>query len=175
VTVSQAELRCAISFELEKNIERARQVLSQEKGKNVSLSEVIEAMTVVFLEKRDPIEKAKRAKERELKKDPFSPRGRSSEKVQELASEFSMSTAPAARLGSRTVPDRTIPAKVKHAVQLRDSGRCRHLLPGGNRCESRQFLHFHHLVHLKDGGASTLENLILLCSNHHQRVHGLGG
>jgi 5-methylcytosine-specific restriction endonuclease McrA len=175
VTVSQVELRCTISFELEKRIERARQVLSQEKGKNVSLSEVIEAMTEVFLVKRDPIEKAKRAKERELKKGPFSPQGKPGENIREPTTESLNSTTTAARLGSMKVPDRAIPAQVKHAVQLRDSGRCRHLLPGGDRCESRQFLRLHHVVHFEDGGESTLENLILLCSNHHQRVHALGG
>ncbi len=175
VTVSQVELRCAVSFELEKKIERARQVLSQEKGKNVSFSELIEAMAEVFLEKRDPIEKAKRAKDRELKKTQLSPRGRPSEKVPELPNGPLKLAVPAARTGSRQGPDRFIPSKVKHAVQLRDSGRCRHLLPEGDRCESRQFLHFHHVVHFEDGGASTLENLILLCSNHHRRVHALGG
>jgi len=158
LTESQAELRCAISFELKEKIERARQVLSQQKGKNVSLADLIEAMTETFLDKKDPIEKAKRAKERELKK----------------AEPSDLAKAAAPNSPPRQVA-RAIPASVKHAVQLRDLGMCRHLLPDKSRCESQQFLHFHHLVHFENGGESTLENLVLLCSNHHRRVHELRG
>jgi len=31
--------------------------------------------------------------------------------------------------------------------------------------------HAHHLVHLADGGPTSLENLILLCGHHHRLIH----
>jgi hypothetical protein len=35
-------------------------------------------------------------------------------------------------------------------------------------------LHAHHLVHWEDGGATELDNLVLLCPYHH-RLHHRGG
>src|SRR5699024_9072195 len=41
-------------------------------------------------------------------------------------------------------------------------------------CERRMFLQAHHLQHWSDGGATTLDNMVLLCSQHH-RLHHEGG
>jgi hypothetical protein len=38
-------------------------------------------------------------------------------------------------------------------------------------CESTWFVEAHHIRHWADGGKTTLENLTLLCSAHHRRLH----
>lgn len=54
------------------------------------------------------------------------------------------------------------------ALLLRD----RHCqFPG---CDHRQFLHAHHVVHWLHGGATDLDNLVLLCAFHHRLVHDQG-
>ena len=57
-------------------------------------------------------------------------------------------------------------AALERVVRVRDQGVCQ--FPG---CESRGFLHLHHLEHWADGGVTDLENLTLLCSFHHRSVH----
>lgn len=59
---------------------------------------------------------------------------------------------------------RTIPPSIRRALAARD-GHCR--FPGctSRRCDA------HHLEHWADGGATTLNNLVLLCRRHHRAVH----
>jgi hypothetical protein len=65
-------------------------------------------------------------------------------------------------VGRRT---RTIPPAIRRALRSRDDG-CR--FPG---CAHSRFLHAHHIQHWARGGATTLENLVQLCSYHHRLVH----
>ena len=62
---------------------------------------------------------------------------------------------------------RTIPPALRRALQARDHG-CR--FPGCNarRCDA------HHVRHWADGGATRLDNLVLLCRRHHRAVHEEG-
>ena len=60
---------------------------------------------------------------------------------------------------------RRIPASLMRALRLRDRC-CR--FPG---CERTRWLHAHHLIHWANGGRTDLENLILLCGDHHRFVH----
>ena len=62
---------------------------------------------------------------------------------------------------------RTIPPALRRALQARD-GQCR--FPGCNarRCDA------HHVRHWADGGATRLDNLVLLCRRHHRAVHEEG-
>jgi uncharacterized protein DUF222/HNH endonuclease len=64
-------------------------------------------------------------------------------------------------VGRRT---RTVPPALRRALESRDRG-CR--FPG---CGLR-FTDAHHIEHWGDGGATTLNNLVLLCRRHHRRVH----
>ncbi len=66
------------------------------------------------------------------------------------------------RNGRRT---RTIPPATRRALRTRDRG-CR--FPG---CENRRFVDAHHIDHWAHGGATTLDNLVLLCRRHHRAVH----
>jgi hypothetical protein len=62
---------------------------------------------------------------------------------------------------------RTIPVALRRALEARDKG-CR--FPG---CDNR-FVDGHHIRHWADGGATSLENTILLCRRHHRFVHEFG-
>jgi hypothetical protein len=70
-------------------------------------------------------------------------------------------TADDDTIRSRT---RTIPPAIRRALEQRDRG-CR--FPG---CGLR-FCDAHHVQHWADGGATRLDNLVLLCRRHHRAVH----
>jgi 5-methylcytosine-specific restriction endonuclease McrA len=53
---------------------------------------------------------------------------------------------------------RSIPPAIRRALMLRDHG-C--AFPG---CTHTRFLHAHHLQHWLHGGATSLDNLVMLCS-----------
>ena len=67
-------------------------------------------------------------------------------------------------VGRRT---RTVPPALRRALQARDQ-RCR--FPG---CHARR-CDVHHVQHWADGGATRLDNLVLLCRRHHRAVHEEG-
>ena len=59
---------------------------------------------------------------------------------------------------------RTIPPSIRRALAARDTG-CRFPGCSSRRCDA------HHLTHWADGGATRLDNLVLLCRRHHRAVH----
>ena len=59
---------------------------------------------------------------------------------------------------------RTVPVPIRRALDARDRG-CR--FPG---CTNR-ITDAHHMRHWADGGATRLDNLLLLCPRHHRAVH----
>ena len=63
---------------------------------------------------------------------------------------------------------RTIPAALRRALDARDGG-CR--FPG---CTNRIFTDAHHVEHWLDGGATNLDNTVLLCRRHHRLLHEHG-
>ena len=72
---------------------------------------------------------------------------------------------------ARTKPSkhaRHIPADVRAEVYRRDDGRCTFAAESGQRCECRHALEYDHVVPIADGGASTPDNLRLLCPAHNQ-------
>ena len=60
---------------------------------------------------------------------------------------------------------RTVPAAINRALWARDKG-CR--FPG---CGRTRFVDAHHIEHWANGGETSLQNLMLLCSRHHALVH----
>ncbi|MDZ7705096.1 MAG: DUF222 domain-containing protein [Trueperaceae bacterium] len=62
---------------------------------------------------------------------------------------------------ARRAPD----ARLRRLLLARDRT-CR--FPG---CGATRFLHAHHVVHWENGGATDLDNLVLLCNHHHTVVH----
>ncbi len=63
---------------------------------------------------------------------------------------------------------RTVPRWLRRQLWKRDGG-CR--FPG---CGRINWVHAHHVVHWADGGATDLDNLILLCGFHHRFLHEHG-
>jgi Domain of unknown function (DUF222)/HNH endonuclease len=61
---------------------------------------------------------------------------------------------------------RTIPPAMRRALVLRDGG-CRY--PGCDR--PPEWTDGHHIEHWADGGETKLDNLVLLCRQHHRAVH----
>ena len=66
-------------------------------------------------------------------------------------------------VGRRT---RVVPPALRTALVARDRG-CAH--PGCDRPPS--WTDAHHVVHWADGGATSLDNLVLLCRSHHRGIH----
>jgi hypothetical protein len=60
---------------------------------------------------------------------------------------------------------RTVPTPMKRALWARDRG-CS--FPG---CDRKHYVDAHHIEHWADGGATSLDNLTLLCSHHHRLLH----
>jgi hypothetical protein len=63
---------------------------------------------------------------------------------------------------------RHVPNEVRRQVAERDGERCRHVGPGGRRCEARAFLQLHHEQPWALGGADSVSNLRLLCRAHNR-------
>ncbi|MEO8467821.1 MAG: DUF222 domain-containing protein, partial [Gammaproteobacteria bacterium] len=60
---------------------------------------------------------------------------------------------------------RTVSAMLRRALWARDRG-CS--FPG---CDHKHYVDAHHIEHWADGGATSLDNLTLLCSHHHRLLH----
>ncbi len=60
---------------------------------------------------------------------------------------------------------RTVSGLLKRAVWARDRG-CS--FPG---CDHKHYVDAHHIQHWADGGVTSLDNLMLLCSHHHRLLH----
>jgi hypothetical protein len=60
---------------------------------------------------------------------------------------------------------RTITTAIRRALWSRDKG-C--AFPG---CQCRRYIDAHHIKHWADGGETAVDNLVLLCSQHHRLVH----
>jgi 5-methylcytosine-specific restriction endonuclease McrA len=142
-----SQLKVGISKKLEEKLRRVQDLESQRTRRAVKLSETLEALVDLYLEKKDPVKKA----ERVLKRDADACVARHANQADQ----------------SDTGP---IPAKTEHQVNLRDGGRCAHF-EDGKRCENRRWLEIHHIVPREHGGTNVLENLITLCSAHHRMEH----
>ena len=73
-----------------------------------------------------------------------------------------VSRARRAPTGRKT---RTVPVAIKRALVARDKS-C--AFPG---CHHKRFVDAHHIQHWSAGGETSLDNLMLLCSQHHKLVH----
>ncbi|MCZ6455704.1 MAG: HNH endonuclease, partial [Actinobacteria bacterium] len=60
----------------------------------------------------------------------------------------------------------TVPGWLRRLVTHRDGGRCQWV-----GCGHGRWLQVHHIQHWSQGGATDLDNLILLCGFHHRFVH----
>ncbi|MCM0606472.1 MAG: HNH endonuclease [Xanthomonadaceae bacterium] len=153
VTASRVKLELGLSETDMLRLRKVQDLLSQARGKSVSLEEVLIKMTDEYLERHDPVEKAKRVKVKKglvLKAEPVS--------LQVAAGNSRPARAP-------------ILAALKHQINLRDKRKCAHINPTGERCGQTRWLEVHHRLPVSEGGLNSLENLITLCSSHHDWIH----
>lgn len=108
-----------------------------------NFEDVLRVLLEDYLKRKDPVERAQR----------------NAHKVTKLCAH---------RVSRRREP---LSAAVKHQVHLRDGGQCTHVGQNGERCDSRRWLHIHHIQPVSAGGSNELSNLATLCSAHHDLVH----
>ncbi|MGK5088900.1 HNH endonuclease signature motif containing protein [Bdellovibrionota bacterium FG-2] len=137
-------------------LRRVQDLLSQARGRAVSLEETITTMTQEHLKRFDPVMRAKRQIAK--KGVPFgTPFG-----TQPDASQ--------AKIAQQRVP---IPANLLHQIRLRDQGRCTYTHDNGKRCNQSRWVEIHHKIPVSEGGPNTLENLTTHYSSHHDWIHTL--
>lgn len=141
-------------------LKRAQAVVPGNRG----LDEVLNRALTEFLEKADPVERAKRHETEKAK----ATGGVKAMRVKELRTFGVAKGIHAMRMGSSRLS-----AATKHAVNLRDKGRCTFILPGGKRCANERWLEIHHIRPRSEGGSDEISNLTTLCSEHHDLVHQL--
>jgi hypothetical protein len=158
VSDQRIELKLGISEKLHEKLKRVQDLVSTQSGKAANLEETLEAALVLFIEKKDPLEKANRAQARMEK---------AQKPVPEQAPERS---GPLSSL-STSHNQRFIPASLVHAIRRRDQGQCTYRSLQGVRCSQKRWLEIHHILPLALGGQNQLENLRLICRGHHQVLH----
>lgn len=138
------ELRLGVSEEWSNYLKKTKDLLSQQLRRPVDTEEALLILMKEKCEKIDPVEKAKRAAKKRK----------------------NMAVEPAPKKNGRHIP-----ASVTHAVNIRDQNQCTYVNANGKRCESRRWLHMHHIQHFAAGGLHSAENLQTLCSAHHKIKH----
>lgn len=173
----EVELRLKLTKSQLEVLDRAREVLSHG-GHVPSLPEIMIKALDDLLNKRDPLRKAERAATRQEKSDASS-LGKGAREASGMVADCSSpgkeadgSSAISVVGASPGKGDRTyrtsIPAGVRHAVWLRDGGRCTWQHPDGSRCNERSMLELDHLEMWCRGGEHKVENLTLRCRRHNQ-------
>jgi 5-methylcytosine-specific restriction endonuclease McrA len=154
----ELERRVVLEFSVSKSfmgkLARFRSLMWHRLPANATLEQVFQLMLDQSLDQTDPAAREERRRRRDEKK------------------SASMSRAPAARTVGATRDTRNnprqIPARVRDAVFLRDSGKCAFVGKTGRKCESTTALQVDHVVPVARGGAATPDNLRLLCAYHNR-------
>ncbi len=174
VADQRLELKCGISASLEKELSHIRDLVSQMKRAPASIEDALEYMKEAFLEKHDPVRKAQRAAARSSKSQAGLGKAglpdnckESQTDTRELSNRPTRLSTIAMSAGKRT----TLPAAVKHSVNLREQAKCTYRGSGGTLCGQRRWVHLHHLVEVSRGGRHSSDNLMTLCAAHHRLVH----
>ena len=154
---NRLELRCGINEDLDKKLSRIKDILSQKLRRPATLEDALAAMAGFYLQKCDPMERARRAQsnpQRNGQKDAIK------------------HSACAKNIGHR----RPLPSGVRHKTALRDDGQCIYEDENRVRCGQRRWLALHHMRPVSKGGSDNEQNLETLCFHHHRLRHeGLRG
>lgn len=123
-------------------LERVRSIAAHRLPADAPLECLISFMAEYFLESEDP---ARRQARREAR-----------------ATEPETGETP-----SSAAKPRYIPVAVRDQVFVRDN-QCTYVSPGGHRCGSTHMLQIDHIKPVARGGASTIDNLRILCAYHNR-------
>jgi hypothetical protein len=166
ITEDLIEIRTTVSKETYEILKRAEAIVAQKSGKNPNLAEVLSTLGRDYVERHDPLKKARRSLEKNVSKPKLCP-DRVAKSVQPRDKR---APQPTLTVRSQRKP---LTAAQKHQVFARDGGRSTHIGPNGKRCENDRWLHIHHIKPVSAGGNNESANLTTLCSTHHDLVHQL--
>ncbi len=125
-----------VSDEVLDLLKRAQSLLASRKKKHIAPQETLKLVLEDYLERHDPVIKAERAENRKNKSDALN-----SERSESAVENPNNTSRSKPRLNRRT----PLTASEKHAVFLRDGGRCAFVDTSGQRCQSERWLHIHHV------------------------------
>jgi len=162
VAENRSMLVVGISPDLEKKLERVKELVAQSTAKPCNLEQALEQMAALFLERKDPVQRAERVTQKKSAA-VIKPKSTCLSKVASPPKK----PAPAVARQTRS----PIPAAIRHQVMLRDRGECQGKIPQGTRCGCRQWTDIHHIRPVSLGGSNDPDNLLTLCSGHHRLVH----
>lgn len=193
VADDRVEFKCGLSAETLEKLRRVADLESQRTRKAVKNEGAIDAALDAYLEKFDPVKKAERSQARSAgKAENAAPstawkaenavisstrkseylESRSIGSFKTNSETLSHQLVPGQVGGSVAVArKRYIPSVVRHAVYMRDQGRCTYKSVEGDRCTAKLWVDFHHVIRPEDGGADSVENLVTLCGSHHRLTH----
>jgi hypothetical protein len=173
VTENRLKLELGISEEFMKTLKRAQEILCQKSGSYKNFEATLSWALEEIVRREDPLKKAERAVTAEVKRS----------KKETIISLCSNKPEDQAKregesnkilLGPGRVAQRIpLDAHTKHLVNLRDQARCTFKDEKGERCGERKWMHIHHKLSVSNGGGNNPENLVSLCSAHHDLAHRL--
>jgi hypothetical protein len=82
--------------------------------------------------------------------------------------KFGECSVPRTERSTDSARSRHIPAAIRRAVAKRDDERCAFVSEAGRRCDSREFLEFHHCDAWARSRSHTIEGISLRCRAHNQ-------
>lgn len=180
ISEERVKLEMGLDIKIMENFRRAQDLISQKIKTSASLEVTQEELLKFYLERNDPLLRAKRAlkAKKPLKEKTFA-QNKNQQKVSVAIRGAKQNDSPKRdQVGTANTnfpktnfkKRKPIPAAIRHAVILRDGSKCQALLPNGNSCGQTRWLEHHHKIPLQMGGQDKLENLVTLCSFHH-RIH----
>ncbi len=181
LTAEQCRLHATVSSQFMKKLEAARDALSHARP-DATLGEILEEGLELLLaqaaRKKGLVAKPRTGKgSRASAEDPVA-RSRGVEGFGEVpvtepgdgkaatAAAVAEASCAEASTQARTAKRDHIPAHVRREVWMRDGGRCQWRLDSGGICGSTRQLELDHIQPRSRGGASTTDNLRVLCRGH---------
>jgi 5-methylcytosine-specific restriction endonuclease McrA len=190
ITGELVTLMMNLSVETTERMKRVQDLESQRLRRAATWEDVLGAMAGLYLERKDPVVRAKRIEaQRERRARGLRERvGSTNDQGGNVRASAATSASATPSLHvtghvqSNSIPlssppasgsnrRRDFPAALQRQLDLRDKGQCAHINSQGRRCEQRRWLDVHHLVEVSQGGADALDNLMTLCSAHHRLIH----
>jgi 5-methylcytosine-specific restriction endonuclease McrA len=144
-TITQFERLARVEFtaheELLSGLEKVRSIASHRLPANAPLEQLIAFMVEYFLDREEPARREDRRETRAAKE--------------------------GAKIPAELVMRKHIPAQVRDRVLVRDK-QCTYVGANGKRCGSTHVLQIDHIKPVARGGASTIDNLRVLCAYHNR-------
>jgi hypothetical protein len=157
LTTGDTHVHLKYSPALKEKIKHVKDLLSASR-ESLTDTELFEFLVEDFIDRKDPVNKASRARERTAKK------------IGKITSASSTEVATFKKPAKSPQRTRSIPATSQHALALTISRKCQYQDPRtGTFCNSTKKLETDHKIPYSKGGGHELGNLTTLCKNHNLR------